>query len=167
LQIGYFHLLLLLKLLFFHLHECSFLLIHAKKSDRIAAEGLVTTYVSEDKKIGAVVEVNAETDFVAKNEEFRSFVADVAKQIVEKNPATVEELLEQPSIAEAGKTVGEVLTGKIATIGENMSIRRFERFETNGLIESYIHGDGKIGVLVEVEGKITQKMPLKRHFYFN
>lgn len=60
-----------------------------------------------------------------------------------KNPATVEELLEQPSIAEAGKTVGEVLTGKIATIGENMSIRRFERFETNGLIESYIHGDGK------------------------
>ena len=89
----------------------------AKKSDRIAAEGLVTTYVSEDKKIGAVVEVNAETDFVAKNEEFRSFVADVAKQIVEKNPATVEELLEQPSIAEAGKTVGEVLTVKIATIG--------------------------------------------------
>ena len=128
----------------------------AKKSDRIAAEGLVTTYVSEDKKIGAVVEVNAETDFVAKNEEFRSFVADVAKQIVEKNPATVEELLEQPSIAEAGKTVGEVLTGKIATIGENMSIRRFERFETNGLIESYIHGDGKIGVLVEVEGGNSQ-----------
>lgn len=128
----------------------------AKKSDRIAAEGLVTTYVSEDKKIGAVAEVNAETDFVAKNEEFRSFVADVAKQIVEKNPATVEELLEQPSIAEAGKTVGEVLTGKIATIGENMSIRRFERFETNGLIESYIHGDGKIGVLVEVEGGNSQ-----------
>ena len=61
----------------------------AKKSDRIAAEGLVTTYVSEDKKIGAVVEVNAETDFVAKNEEFRSFVADVARQVVEKNPATV------------------------------------------------------------------------------
>ena len=88
---------------------------------------------------------------MAKNEEFRSFVADVAKQIVEKNPATVEELLEQPSIAEAGKTVGEVLTGKIATIGENMSIRRFERFETNGLIESYIHGDGKIAVLVNIK----------------
>ncbi len=128
----------------------------AKKSDRIAAEGLVTTYVSEDKKVGAVVEVNAETDFVAKNEEFRNFVADVAKQIVEKKPATVEELLEQPSIAEEGKTVGEVLTGKIATIGENMSIRRFERFETSGLVESYIHGDGKIGVLVDVEGGNSQ-----------
>ena len=128
----------------------------AKKSDRIAAEGLVTTYVTDDKKGGVVVEVNAETDFVAKNEEFRSFVVDIAKQVAEKNPATVEELLEQPSIAEAGKTVGEVLTGKIATIGENMSIRRFERFETNGLIESYIHGDGKIGVLVEVEGGNSQ-----------
>ena len=128
----------------------------AKKSDRIAAEGLVTTYVSEDKKIGAVVEVNAEADFVAKNEEFRKFVADTAKHIAEKNPATVEELLEQPSISEEGKTVGEVLTGKIATIGENMSIRRFERFETTGLVESYIHGDGKIGVLVEIEGGNSQ-----------
>ena len=124
----------------------------AKKSDRIAAEGLVTTYVTDDKKIGVVVEVNAETDFVAKNEEFRSFVADVAKQVAEKNPATVEELLEQPSIVEPDKTVKDVLTNKIATIGENMSIRRFERFESNGLVESYIHGDGKIGVLVELEG---------------
>ena len=128
----------------------------AKKSDRIAAEGLVTTYVTEDKKIGVVVEVNAETDFVAKNEEFRTFVADVAKQVAEKNPANVEELLAQESIKEAGKTVQDVLTNKIATIGENMSIRRFERFETNGLIESYIHGDGKIGVLVEMENGNTE-----------
>ena len=124
----------------------------AKKSDRIAAEGLVTTYVTEDHKIGAVVEVNAETDFVAKNEEFRAFVRDVAKQIVDKAPATVEELLAQKSEAEPDKTVQEVLTNKIATIGENMSIRRFERFEGTGLVESYIHGDGKIGVLVEMEG---------------
>ena len=124
----------------------------AKKSDRIAAEGLVTTYVTDDKKVGAVVEVNAETDFVAKNEEFRNFVADVAKQVADKNPATVEELLAQTSDVEPDKTVQDVLTNKIATIGENMSIRRFERFETNGLIQSYIHGDGKIGVLVEMEG---------------
>ncbi len=124
----------------------------AKKSDRIAAEGLVTTYVTEDKKIGVVVEVNAETDFVAKNEEFRSFVADIAKQVAEKNPATVEELLEQTSIVEPNKTIKDVLTNKIATIGENMSIRRFERFETSDLVESYIHGDGKIGVLVELKG---------------
>ena len=123
----------------------------AKKSSRVAAEGLVAAYVSEDGKVGAVVEVNAETDFVGKNEEFRNFVNDVAKQIVEKNPANVEDLLAQESIAEAGKTVQEVLTNKIATIGENMTIRRFERFESNGIVGSYIHGEGKIGVLVDME----------------
>ena len=122
----------------------------AKKSDRIAAEGLVYALVSEDKKVGAVVEVNAETDFVAKNQEFRDFVADVAKQIVEKNPADVEALLEQESIVVPGKTVKEVLTDKIATIGENMSIRRFVRYESTGIVGSYIHGDGKIGVLVDM-----------------
>ena len=125
----------------------------AKKSGRIAAEGLAAGYVTDDGKIGAVVEVNAETDFVAKNEEFRSFVADVAKQVAQNNPATVEELLAQESISETGKTVQEVLTNKIATIGENMSIRRFERFEsTNGIVAKYIHGDGKIAVLVEMDG---------------
>ena len=128
----------------------------AKKSDRIAAEGLVDTYISEDGKVGVVVEVNAETDFVAKNDEFKSFVKDVAKQVAEKNPADVEALLEQTSIAEPDKTVKEVLTNKIATIGENMSIRRFERFETNNLLESYIHGDGKIAVLVEIENGTTE-----------
>ncbi|MCI9039264.1 MAG: elongation factor Ts [Clostridia bacterium] len=127
----------------------------AKKSDRIAAEGLVTTYVTADQKVGVVVEVNAETDFVAKNEEFRNFVADIAKQVAEKRPATVEELLAQTSMVETDKTVQDVLTNKIATIGENMSIRRFERFESNGLVESYIHGDGKIGVLVEMENGNT------------
>ena len=123
----------------------------AKKSDRIAAEGLVETFISEDGKVGVVIEVNAETDFVAKNEEFRNFVADVAKQVAIENPADVEALLNQKAIAESNKIVQEVLTNKIATIGENMSIRRFERFETNNLLESYIHGDGKIAVLVEIE----------------
>ena len=122
----------------------------AKKSDRIAAEGLVYAYVSDDKKVGTVVEVNAETDFVAKNQDFRDFVADVAKQVVEKNPANVEELLAQESIVVAGKTVSEVLTDKIATIGENMSIRRFVRYESTGIVGTYIHGDGKIGVLVDM-----------------
>ena len=122
----------------------------AKKSGRVAAEGLVECYVSEDGKVGAIVEVNAETDFVAKNQEFRDFVMDVAKQVVEKNPANVEELLAQESISEAGKTVQEVLTNKIATIGENMNIRRFARFESEGLVAKYIHGDGKIAVLIEV-----------------
>ena len=115
----------------------------AKKSGRVAAEGLVECYVSKDGKVGAIVEVNAETDFVAKNQEFRDFVMDVAKQVVEKNP-------------EAGKTVQEVLTNKIATIGENMNIRRFERFETTGIVEKYIHGDGKIAVLVELTNGTTE-----------
>ena len=122
----------------------------AKKSDRIAAEGIVAAYVTPDQKIGALVEVNAETDFVAKNADFRNFVSDVVEQIATKNPANVEDLLEQESIKVSGKTVKEVLTDKIATIGENMSIRRFVRFESNGLVESYIHGDGKIGVLVDL-----------------
>ena len=123
----------------------------AKKSGRVAAEGLVAAYVTDDRKIGAVVEVNAETDFVGQNQEFKDFVNSVAKQIVEKNPANVEELLAQTSITDSSKTVQEVLTNKIATIGENMTIRRFSRFETNGIIASYIHGEGKIGVLVDME----------------
>ena len=125
----------------------------AKKSDRIAAEGLVLGYVSEDQKSGAVVEVNSETDFVAQNAEFRSFVEAVAKQVVLKNPVDVEALLEQESIEEAGKKVSEVLIDKTAKIGEKLSIRRFTRFETtDGLIEKYIHGDGKIAVLVNLKG---------------
>ena len=146
----------------------------AKKSGRVAAEGLVEAYVSEDGKIGAVVEVNAETDFVAKNEEFRTFVMNVAKQVVEKNPKDVEELLAQDSIEEPGKTVNEVLVEKIATIGENMSIRRFARFESEGLVEKYIHGDRKIAVLVnmskgdkEVAKDICMQIAAARPEYLN
>ena len=120
----------------------------AKKSGRIAAEGLVSSYVDENKKIGAIVEVNAETDFVAKNEEFKEFVNDIAKIVAKTNPKDLEGLLNEKYL-ETEKTVSEVLTDKIATIGENMSIRRFARFESEGLIESYIHGEGKIAVLVD------------------
>ncbi len=123
----------------------------AKKSDRIAAEGIVETYISEDNKVGAIVEVNAETDFVAKNADFQSFVKDVVKQIALNNPSSVEDLLSQKCIANEAHTVQEELTDKVATIGENMTIRRFERFETQGTVSSYIHGDGKIGVLVDME----------------
>ena len=122
----------------------------AKKSGRVAAEGLVEAYISEDGKLGAIVEVNSETDFVGKNEEFKTFVKNVAKQVVEKNPKDVEDLLNQEAIFEAGKTVNEALVGKIATIGENLTIRRFARFESKGLLESYIHGDGKIAVLINM-----------------
>ena len=123
----------------------------AKKSGRVAAEGIVEAYISEDGKVGAIVEVNSETDFVGKNEEFRTFVMNVAKQVVEKNPADVESLLAQDSIEEPGKTVQEVLVGKIATIGENLNIRRFARFASEGLVEKYIHGDGKIAVLINMK----------------
>ena len=146
----------------------------AKKSGRVAAEGLVEAYVSEDGKIGAIVEVNSETDFVAKNEEFKNFVMNVAKQVVEKNPKNVEELLAQDSIEVPGKTVNEVLIDKIATIGENMNIRRFERFESEGLVEKYIHGDGKIAVLVnmkkgnkEVAKDICMQIAAARPEYLN
>ena len=120
----------------------------AKKSGRVAAEGLVAAYVSEDKKIGAIVEVNAETDFVAKNAEFVEFVNAIAKIVADVNPADMEALLNSKYTG-TEKTVKEVLTDKIATIGENMTIRRFERFESEGLVESYIHGEGKIAVLVD------------------
>ena len=122
----------------------------AKKSGRVAAEGLVEASISEDGKVGAIVEVNSETDFVAQNAEFKAFVQNVAKQVVDKNPKDVEELLAQPAEFEEGKTVQEALVGKIATIGENLSIRRFARFESEGLVEKYIHGDGKIAVLVNM-----------------
>ena len=87
----------------------------AKKSGRVAAEGMVEAYISEDEKVGAIVEVNSETDFVAKNEEFRTFVMDVAKQIVKNNPESVEALLAEPAMFEEGKTVSEALIEKIAT----------------------------------------------------
>ena len=120
-----------------------------KKAGRVAAEGLVASYVSDDKKVGAIVEVNAETDFVAKNEEFKGFVNDIAKIVATTNPSDVEALLASKYL-DSGKSVDEVLKDKIYTIGENMSIRRFARYETAGLVESYIHGDGKIAVLVDM-----------------
>ena len=123
----------------------------AKKSGRIAAEGLVDAYISDDKKVGAVVEVNSETDFVAKNAEFKAFVANVVKQVADRNPKDLDELLAMPADFESGKTVQEALVGKIATIGEKLSIRRFKRFESNGFVAKYIHGDGKIAVLVNME----------------
>lgn len=117
----------------------------AKKAGRIAAEGLVTSVV--DGNVGVVLEVNSETDFVAKNAEFVGFVDTVAAQIIKNNPADVESLYEESFMGDSSKTVKDALNDKIATIGENMSIRRFERYE--GVLEAYIHGGGRIGVLVQ------------------
>jgi len=123
----------------------------AKKAGRIASEGLVETYISEDGKFGAVVEVNCETDFVGKNQDFISFIKNISKQAALSNAQTVEELLNEKYIA-GENTVNEVLTGLISTIGENMKLRRFERFvkEQNGILKDYIHGGGRIGVIVHL-----------------
>lgn len=119
----------------------------AKKAGRIASEGIVDVLVEDG--VGVAVEVNAETDFVAKNEEFTTFVRNVAKQIKENAPADVEALFEETYIANPAQTVRDVLTEKIATIGENMNIRRFARME--GVVTGYIHGGGRIGVLVQFD----------------
>jgi elongation factor Ts len=124
----------------------------AKKSGRIASEGLVKTYVLEDGKTASIVEVNCETDFVAVNSDFVSFVDNLAKQIISSNSSTVEELLKEKYILDDSKTVGETLIALIAKLGENMAVRRFKKFSVSkGLIESYIHGGGRIGVLVKLE----------------
>ena len=123
----------------------------AKKAGRIAAEGLVAVAVSEDAKEAAIVEVNSETDFVAKNDTFRTYVAEVADQALTTKAADIEGFLAEESKAEAGKTVKEALDGKIAVIGENLNIRRFAKVSAaDGFVASYIHAGGKIGVLVEV-----------------
>lgn len=116
-----------------------------KKAGRVAAEGIVDVVI--DGNVGVVVEVNSETDFVGKNAEFRTFVKNIANQIIAENPADVEALLASDFKANPGQTVELALKEKIATIGENMNIRRFGRFE--GILEGYVHGEGRIGVLVK------------------
>ena len=123
-----------------------------KKAGRIAAEGIVMLNVSEDGKKAVAVEVNAETDFVAKNEKFRGYVAQVAEQAMDTTAADVEGFLAEPWKFDTNETVGEELAHQIATIGENMNIRRFEKIVSeDGIVVSYIHAAGKIGVLVEAK----------------
>ena len=122
-----------------------------KKAGRIAAEGIVDVCVSDDAKKAVVLEVNAETDFVAKNEKFRTYVAEVAAQALKTTASNTEEFLNEKWDLDTSLTVGEKLSSMISIIGENMSIRRFEKIEENaGCVVSYIHAGGKIGVLVDV-----------------
>ncbi len=123
-----------------------------KKAGRIAAEGIVKTNISEDGKQAAIVEVNSETDFVAKNEKFQDFVGAVASQINASGAADIDAFMEEAWAADTSKTVKEELASMIATIGENMNIRRFEKVSCeNGLVVDYIHAGGKIGVLIAAE----------------
>ena len=122
-----------------------------KKASRIAAEGIVMLKVAEDSKKAVAVEVNAETDFVAKNEKFQAYVAQVAEQALETEAADIDAFLAETWKFDTTKTVNEALAGQVAVIGENMKIRRFQKVEEeNGFVASYTHMGGKIGVLVDV-----------------
>lgn len=121
----------------------------AKKASRVAAEGAVVSAISADGKVGTIVEVNCETDFVGSNDDFRALAARIAQQVIAVNPADVEALLASEM---DGKAVKDQVTEAVAKIGENISVRRFVRYESaEGAVYSYIHG-GKIGVLVEMKG---------------
>ena len=126
-----------------------------KKAGRIAAEGIVKTVVKDDK-VAAIVEVNSETDFVAKNDEFQSFVDAVVNQIVDSEVADMDVFMAAPWAADTSKTVKDALVEKIAVIGENLNIRRFEKISAeNGCVVSYIHGGGRIGVLVVADTDVV------------
>lgn len=122
-----------------------------KKAGRIAAEGIVTAVISDDGRTATVLEVNAETDFVAKNEVFQSYVKEIAEQINTSDVADVDALNTAPWALDPSMTVAEKHAAMIAKIGENMNIRRFEKIVTDGMVVSYIHAGGKIGVLVEAD----------------
>ncbi len=122
-----------------------------KKAGRIAAEGIVSTYVNDAATVASIIEVNSETDFVAKNADFQAFVAQLAKIVAEENPADAESFMAMKY--DDAMTVEAALQDKILTIGENMKIRRFARYE--GKVASYVHGGGKIGVLTLIEGEDT------------
>ena len=126
-----------------------------KKANRIAAEGLCTVVLKDDKT-AAVVEVNSETDFVAKNDTFRDFVTAVATQAVNSDAADLDAFMAEPWAADTSKTVADALVEKVAVIGENLKIRRFEKVVAeNGCVVSYIHGAGRIGVIVEAETAVV------------
>jgi len=127
-----------------------------KKAGRIAAEGVCEVKVSADEKQAVVVEVNAETDFVAKNEKFRTYVGQVADQALTTSAADIDAFLAEKWAMDESKTVAEELSSQIAIIGENMHIRRFVQVkEDNGIVVSYIHAGGKIGVLVDLETNVV------------
>ena len=125
----------------------------AKKAARIAAEGIVSSYVTDDHKVGAIVEVNCETDFVAKTDDFKALVNSGAKLVVEKNPADVDELM---ALDCGDGTVAEMVNRAVAKIGEKITIRRFARMEGQ-LVDTYIHLGGKIGVIVAAKTADAEK----------
>ena len=127
-----------------------------KKAGRIAAEGVSFTKISDDGKTGVVVEVNAETDFVAKNEKFQNFVKEVAAQALKTSATDIDSFLQEKWDLDPSKTVSEQLSATISVIGENMNIRRFTKItDENGFVQDYIHSGGRIGVLLQVKSTVV------------
>ena len=122
----------------------------AKKASRVAAEGVVTQYVTPCGCTGVIVEVNCETDFVAKTDNFMNFANNVAKHIAMANPADLDELMNQKFVDDESKTIADLISEATVAIGEKISVRRFARYETEGAVSTYIHMGGKVGVMVEV-----------------
>ena len=124
----------------------------AKKASRIAAEGLVGSYYCEKCNTAALVEVNCETDFVAKTDEFKSLVEDICIQVISADPADVDALLASKFVKDETQTIADLITAKVATIGEKITVRRFTRYAAaeNGMVDTYIHMGGKVGVIVEL-----------------
>lgn len=121
----------------------------AKKSGRVAAEGIVVEAMADDVKTGVLVEINCETDFVAKNEDFKAFAAEVAKQALASDAADLDAFLNEAWLADSSKTVKDIVTDRVAVIGENINIRRFEKLvAADGCVSCYIHGGGSLGVMV-------------------
>jgi elongation factor Ts len=121
----------------------------SKAASRVTAEGIVATYLSADGKLAAMAEVNCETDFVAKNDDFLAFAAAVAELVAKRNPADVEAI---SALELGGQTVEQVRTALVGKIGENITVRRFVRIDAKGAVASYIHAGAKIGVLVDLAG---------------
>lgn len=140
----------------------------AKKANRIAAEGLVQSYVNDDATIGVIVEINCETDFVAKTDNFIAFCQDVAMHIAKENPTDVDVLLQQKFVGNPQKTITDLVSDATVAIGEKISIRRFVRYAAAaGAVESYIHLGGKIGVLIEVSNDVasTRNLEVFKAYY--
>jgi len=127
----------------------------AKKASRIAAEGIVSSYYSSESGVAVIIEVNCETDFVAKTDDFHAYVDNLAMQVGKENPADVDALLAQSAIFAPGLSVSDTLNEMVAKIGEKISIRRFTRYE--GVVDTYIHLGGRIGVIVDLEAPVSLK----------
>ncbi len=129
----------------------------AKKASRVAAEGVVTSYVTPCGCTGVIVEVNCETDFVANTDNFRNFANNVAKHIAQANPADVDELMNQKFVDDETKTIADLVSEATVAIGEKITVRRFARYQTEGVVSTYIHMGGKVGVMVEIATDETGK----------